>query len=162
ITINSITANNAYYWQGFTTSSFISSLINPTFANLSFVNTNINSNFSLINSNLSSYVPYVGASKNVNIVLFGLTSNTLTTGSNGLIGIGTSTPSHELTIIGTANATHLIGEGNGITNITATVLAGSLTSLAQDFTDTANVGTDETKLYQLNVAANQLVSTGDS
>lgn len=78
------------------------------------------------------------------------------------IGIGTSTPTHELNVVGTTNSTHFIGEGAQITNISAGDVVGSITSLSQDFTDKANSGTSETVLYNTSITANQLTAVGDS
>lgn len=63
----------------------------------------------------------------------------LTVDAIGRVGIGTTTPSTELEIVGTVTATHIIGDGSGITNLPPTSSVWS-TSANNTYYNTGNVG----------------------
>ena len=80
-------------------------------------------NLNVSNINLTNYIPYTGADKNVDLGNnnFTVDTNALFVDSNtGHVGIGTSSPQNELNVIGDINATGLIyGNGSQLTGISA-------------------------------------------
>ncbi len=75
-------------------------------------------------------------------VMAGAPNNSLFVASDGKVGIGTNTPTNELTVEGSIKATSFIGDGSGITGITGSTGGISNvdnTTIAAD-TDADNVG----------------------
>lgn len=140
---NTLNVNNSQYWQGYTPATLNSTFIAPIFAaSLSYTNTVVNgntsaivagilNNFTAINANVSvSYVPYVGANRNVDLNTQGLATNgTVRFNSLNLVG------SSLYTIYNTSTATDAnvvllsINSAGNMTNTgSSTVMTGRMLS----------------------------------
>lgn len=68
-------------------------------------------------------------------ILYTATNNMVWSSANAFVGIGTANPTTKLQVVGTINATTLVGNGAGITNVAAS------TSITSNYATTANYST---------------------